>query len=301
MAEKLFPNILVIGGTGTQGGNAARELLKHGHRVRVLARNPESLAAKRLEQLGAEIVQGDLREQATLVSAMKDVTALFSAQYSDPNDTSIELRNAYNMVHVAKETGVRQIIHTSVIGSNIFPRWKKSPLLSNLWEIKYEVEEYIRQGGFQYWTILHPSFFMENFAEPLSKYMAPELKQGKLFGVLHPETPIKLNCGEDTARFARGGFENPGKFNAKDINIASEELSMDQVATQLSEKLGRKITYEEVTVEEGVKRGLWEGTAQSHHWMNEVPGFGFDLNETLSFDIPLKSFEQWITENKSSI
>ncbi len=299
MAEKSTPNILVIGGTGTQGGNAARELLKHGHSVRILTRNSESPAAKRLEQLGAEIVQGDLGEQATLIPAMKDITAIFSAQYADPNDTSIELRNAFNMVQVAKETGVRQIIHTSVIGTNIFPRWNKSPLLSQLWEIKYEVEEYIRNSGFHYWTILHPSFFMENFAEPLSKYMAPELKQGKLFGVLHPETLIKLNCGEDTARFAREGFEKPEKFHAKDINVASEELSMVQVAAQLSEQLGRKIVYEEVTVEEGVKRGLWDGTAQSHHWMNEVPGFGFDLRETLSFGIPLKTFKQWITENKS--
>lgn len=301
MTEKSTPYILVIGGTGTQGGNVARELLKHRHRVRVLSRNPESPAAKRLEQLGAEVVQADLGEQTTLASAMKDITAIFSAQYTDPNDTSTELRNAFNMVQVARETGIQQIIHTSVIGTNIFPRWNKSPLLSQLWEIKYEVEEYIRQGGFQYWTILHPSFFMENFAEPLSKYMAPEIKQGKLFGVLHPETLIKLNCGEDTARFARGGFENPVKFQAKDINIASEELSMDQVAAQLSEQLGRTIVYEEVTVEEGVKRGLWEGTAQSHHWMNEVPGFGFDLNETISYGIPLKPFDQWIRENKSSI
>lgn len=301
MNEKTAPLILIIGGTGTQGGNVARELLKHGHRVRVLSRTPESPAAEQLAQQGAEVVSGDLGDPVTLVPAMEGVSAMFSAQYSDPNDPSLELRHTFNMVRAAQETGVQQVIHTSVVGTHIFPRWDKSPILSQMWDNKYQVEEYIRNGGFQYWTILHPSWFMENLAEPLANIMAPELKYGKLFGVLHPDTPLKLNCGEDTARFARAGFENPEQFQAKDIHIAGEELSMVQIAAKISNVLGRTVSYEAVTTEEGIKRGLLEGTVQSHHWMNDVPGWGFDLNETKSYGIPLKSFEQWLKENSSRI
>jgi uncharacterized protein YbjT (DUF2867 family) len=301
MNEKLSPLILVVGGTGTQGGNVARELLKHGHRVRVLSRDPGSEAARLMAQKGAEIAKGDMRDPASLLPVMKDVTAIFSAQYADPNDPSLELHNTANMVEAARAAGVRQVIHTSVVGTNIFPRWDKSPMLSYMWEHKYAVEELIRQGGFAYWTILHPSWFMENLAEPLADFMAPELKHGKLFGVLYPDTPIKLNCGEDTALFARAGFEDPQRFHAKDINIAGEELSMAQIAAKLSEGLGRNIVYEEVTVEEGVRRGLLAGSAESHHWMNEVPGFGFAISETRSYGIPLKSLEQWIRENRSRL
>ncbi|NDV97640.1 NAD-dependent epimerase/dehydratase family protein [Dysgonomonas sp. 521] len=125
MALKTSPLILVIGGTGTQGGNAARELLKNGHRVRILTRNPESIAAKQMAEAGAEVVKGDMSYLQSLEPAMQDVTAIFSAQYADPNDPSIELRNASNMVLMAQKTGIQQIVHTSVIGSNIFPRWDK--------------------------------------------------------------------------------------------------------------------------------------------------------------------------------
>lgn len=301
MDNKSSSLILVVGGTGTQGGNVARELLKHGHRVRVLSRDPASPAAKQIAQQGAEVVKGDLGDPASLTPVMERVTAIFSAQYADPYDPSAELRNASNMVLAAQEAGVRQVIHTSVVGTNVFPRWDKSAILSQNWENKYQVEELIRHGGFEYWTILHPSWFMENLTEPLASLMAPELRRGKLFGVLYPDTLIKLNCGEDTARFARAGFENPEKFHGKDINIAGEELSMTQIAARLSEIAGRDIVYEEVSPEEAVRRGLLEGTAQSHHWMNEVPGFGFDLAETKAYGIPLKSFEKWINENRSRI
>ncbi len=301
MNRKSSSVILIVGGTGTQGGNVAKELLTYGHQVRILSRNPDSGTAKAMEQLGAEVMKGDLREPASLAPVMDGVKAIFSAQYSDPADPAIEVYNTRNMVKAAKEQGIEQIIHTSVAGTNIFPRWDKSPVLSRVWESKYQVEELIRHGGFSYWTILHPSWFMENFAEPLAQYMAPELKEGKLFGVLHPHTPIKLNCGEDSAKLARFGFENPEQFHAKDINIAAEELSMVQISGTLSNVLGRTIIYEEVPKEDAVKRGLWEGTAQSHQWMNEIPGFGFDLKETLSYGIPLKSFEQWVRENSGRI
>lgn len=299
--KKKQPLILIVGGTGTQGGNVARELLQHGHSVRVLTRNHTSSAAKQIEQLGAEIMQGDLGEPSSLIPVMKDVEAIFSAQYADPNDLSVEPRNTKNMVQAALNAGVQQVIHTSVIGTNIFPRWNKSQILSKVWESKYAAEEFIRQGGFSYWTILHPSFFMENFIEPLSTYMMPELKYGKLFGVLHPDTPIKLNCGQDTALFARAALENQKKFHAKDINIAADELSMAQIAAILSKILDKKVIYEEVDVPEGIQRGLFQGTVESHHWMNEVPGWGFELSETSTYGLPLKSFEQWLKENRNRL
>lgn len=296
-----MPLILVLGGTGTQGGNVARELLKHGHRVRVLSRDPDSMAARQVKELGAEVRQGDLANPDSLASVMEGVDAMFSVQYADPFDMSVEPRNAFNMAEAAKKAGIKQVVHTSVAGSDIFPRWNKSAMLTMYWEHKYYIEELVRKGGFTHWTILHPSYFMENFLEPLATYMAPELKNGKLVGALYPETPLKLNCGQDTATFARAAFENPEQFSGSDINIASDELSMAQIAATLSEALDKKIVYEQVNTEDGIKRGLLEGTLESHQWMNEVRGWGFDLNETKAFNLPTKSFVQWLQENKNKI
>ncbi|GIO16605.1 hypothetical protein J19TS2_61600 [Cohnella xylanilytica] len=290
--------ILVIGGTGTQGGNVARELLKHGHRVRILTRNPESAAAKAMAAKGAELIQGDLADPASLEPAMQNVSAIFSVQYADPYDQTVEPRNAANMVLAARKAGIEQVVHTSVAGSNLFPRWDKYKYLVQTWENKYEVEERIRNGGFRYWTILHPCWFMENFVEPLSAIMAPELKNGVLLGTMQGNTPLKLNSGEDTAKFARAAFENPQQFHAKDINVASDELSMTEIAETLSRVLDKKVVFETVGSEEARKRGMLEGTVYFMEWLEEVPGFGFNIEETRQHGVALTSFAEWVEENR---
>lgn len=290
--------ILVIGGTGTQGGNVARELLKHGHRVRILTRNPESAAAQAIAAKGAELIQGDLADAASLEPAMDNVSAIFSVQYADPYDQTVEPRNAANMVEAARKAGIEQVVHTSVAGSNVLPRWDKYKYLTQTWENKYEIEELIRNGGFQAWTILHPCWFMENFVEPNSAIMAPELKNGVLFGTLKGDTPLKLNSGEDTAKFARAAFENLQKFHGKDINVASDELSMTEIAQTLSRVLDKKVVFETVGDEETRKRGMLEGTVYFMEWLEEVPGYGFDIQETREYGIELKSFAEWVEENR---
>jgi uncharacterized protein YbjT (DUF2867 family) len=53
--------ILVFGATGAQGGSVARNLLDRGRfDVRAFTRNPDSPAAQKLRDLGAEVVKGDL-------------------------------------------------------------------------------------------------------------------------------------------------------------------------------------------------------------------------------------------------
>jgi uncharacterized protein YbjT (DUF2867 family) len=65
MSEASKP-IFVIGGTGRHGGTGAyvaRQLLKLGIPVRSLVRQIDD-RARALEELGAEVVVGDLRESA---------------------------------------------------------------------------------------------------------------------------------------------------------------------------------------------------------------------------------------------
>lgn len=298
MEQNETRTILVIGGTGTQGGNVARELLQNGHRVRILTRSPESAAAQAMAALGAEVIQGDLADPASLGPAMDQIAAIFSVQYADPYDQTIEPRNAANMVQAARDAGIEQVVHTSVAGSNYFPRWDKYEYLTRTWDNKYNIEELIRGGGFRYWTILHPCWFMENFTAPLSAIMAPELNKGVLFGTMHGDTPLKLNSGEDTARFARAAFDDPQKFHAKDINVASDELSMTEIAETLSRVLDKKVVFETVSREESQNRGMLEGTTYFMEWLEEFPGYGFDIQETRQYGVAMKSFAEWVEEKR---
>ena len=194
------------------------------------------------------------------------------------------------------------MVHTSVAGSNLFPRWNRYKVLAEYNEHKYQIEEFVRNGGFRYWTILHPCLFMENFEEESAKIMAPELKEGVLFGVLKPDTQIKWTCGDNTAQFARAVFESPEKFNRKDIDVAGDELSMSQAAQTLSRVLCKHVVYEAVSHEEAIRRGLMEGTVCGQEWMEAVtPSFGFDINKTRQYGVPLINLETWVATHREKI
>ncbi|HVL00703.1 MAG TPA: NmrA family NAD(P)-binding protein, partial [Dongiaceae bacterium] len=61
--------ILVTGATGAQGGALVRQLLQRGFSVRALTRNPNKPAGQALAVLGAEVVAGDLDNEASLEQA----------------------------------------------------------------------------------------------------------------------------------------------------------------------------------------------------------------------------------------
>lgn len=292
--------ILVIGGTGTQGGSVARELLSQGQKVRVLSRNTTSEAARIIAALGAEVVQGDMASPETLLPALENVTAVFSVQYADPADPMVEMNNASNLVSAAREAGVTQVIHTSAAGTDFFPKWDRFPDISWYLDHKYAVEELFRNGGFKYCTILHPCWFMENFTPPLSGLMAPQLKVGRLYGAVAPDALVKMNSGEDTARLAALAFENPEKFSGRDLNVASDELSWAEVADTLSKATGKNVNYQQVSRKEAVELGMLEGTLKAMEWIAET-GYGFDVQETVQHGVPLKTFSQWADENRHRI
>jgi uncharacterized protein YbjT (DUF2867 family) len=292
--------ILVLGGTGNQGGSVARELLRHGYRVRVLTRSPESDAAKRIENAGAEVVGGDLSDLASVERAAVGVDAAFSVQFADATDDTVEIRNALAFAEAISKAGVRQVVHTSVNGSDKFPRWGKYETQTRYMDRKYEIEELFRNGGFDSWTVLHPAYFFENFSERFAWFMNPELKDGVIFSAIYPQTRMDMTCSEDTASFARAAFDSPEAFNKKDINLASDSLTMGEVAEILSKVSGKTVRSLCVGAEEAIGRGLNPGTVEGHDMVNEI-GYQTDFELLKSYGIPLTSFETWAQRHKEEI
>ena len=68
---------LVTGATGFLGSAIARELLKDGRNIKLLARDNSDL--KNIKGLDAEIVIGDLRDRESLKSAFKGCSKLYHA------------------------------------------------------------------------------------------------------------------------------------------------------------------------------------------------------------------------------
>ena len=78
--------VLVTGGTGRIGGNLAKALIDRGYDVRVLAL-PGDKASEKVKNMGAEVVEGDLRSLDDCVAAVKGIDAIyhFCLLYTSPS------------------------------------------------------------------------------------------------------------------------------------------------------------------------------------------------------------------------
>jgi uncharacterized protein YbjT (DUF2867 family) len=137
--------ILVLGATGTTGGEVARQLIAAGEKPRLLVRSPEKA---REFQGKAEIVQGDLQRPESLAAGMKGVEKLYLVS---AGSEIAELEG--NTIDAAKRAGVGYVVKLSVIGA------EKPVLIFSKWHA--QAEQRLMDSGLQ-WTMLRPGNFMSN-------------------------------------------------------------------------------------------------------------------------------------------
>ena len=108
--------ILIIGGTGALGQATAKRLLNKGESVRIMTRVPERAAA--LQQAGAEVVQGDLLDKASLARACQGATKVLAAAHAIAGrgreaSKYVDLQGHIDLIDAAKSAGVEQFVYTS--------------------------------------------------------------------------------------------------------------------------------------------------------------------------------------------
>lgn len=114
--------ILVTGVSGFVGSAVALKLIAAGHRVRALVR--PSSPRRNLEGLDLEVVEGDLRDPASLDRALSGVGHLFhvAADYRlwarDPADiVRANVEGTHNVMTAAARAGVGRIVYTSSVAT----------------------------------------------------------------------------------------------------------------------------------------------------------------------------------------
>jgi uncharacterized protein YbjT (DUF2867 family) len=295
--------ILVTGATGTQGGATAHALLARGLRVRIFTRNPDSKGAKALIQAGAQLAIGDMGDPNSIDAAMSGVYGVFSVPLLDTTDNDLERKHSFALIQSALKAGVRHFVHTSVASTHLhksFPLWGTGYWWEKYWTDKWDIEEAVRNAGFEAWTVLKPTVFMANFAATKAAFLLPSLKHGKIASVWKANTPLHLISDDDIGEFACAAFQNPTKFNHKNIDLAGEILTTAQIAATLSKVLNKKVEVIELTTEEAVAQGLPLMLVRSSEWTNQV-GYYADIDALKSYGIPLHSFEQWIQKHLAEI
>ena len=265
--------ILVTGATGHQGGAVAGELLARGHRVRTMTRKPQGEAARALAGRGAEVVAGDLNDEASIEKALAGAWGAFAVQNTWEAGVEGEEEQGKRFAKAARKAGVQHYVYTSVASAD---RKTGIPHFEN----KYRVEETVRGLHFPFHVILRPVFFMENW---LSPWFKPSIDAGKLAVGIQPDTVLQQIAVADIGRYGLWAFENPEKLNRREIDIAGDALTMQQTAKAFSEAARRKVEFVQVPIEE-VRKGS-EDFALMLEWFDRV---GYDA------DIPANSRESGI-------
>jgi len=109
---------LVTGATGFIGGNLVQELLNQGYQVKTLVRKESD--RKNIEGLNVEIAWGDLRDKASLVSALESCNVLFHVAacyiFWTPDPRIIYEANVdgtENILAAALTKGIEKVVYTS--------------------------------------------------------------------------------------------------------------------------------------------------------------------------------------------
>jgi dihydroflavonol-4-reductase len=118
---------LVTGATGFLGSHVARALAGRGDSVRVLVRRSSDLRA--LEGFPAERFTGDLRDRASLDSALEGVRRVFhvAADYRlwarDPREIyDSNVTGTQNLLDAARHADVEKFVYTSTVATIAVPR-----------------------------------------------------------------------------------------------------------------------------------------------------------------------------------
>jgi Predicted nucleoside-diphosphate-sugar epimerases len=172
--------------------------------------------------------------------------------------------------------------------------------LVNYWNDKWEIEEIVRSAGFGSWTILRPTWVMENLAQPAAQFMFPQLKRGEIYTVLNADTRLDMIAADDIGAFARVALEDPARFNGKTIDLAGDSITMNEVASSLSSVLGKKVKSVFLHPSEAMAQGLHPNVVNSQDYRNKV-GFQVDIEELSHYGIPLTTFETWAQRNRLRI
>jgi uncharacterized protein YbjT (DUF2867 family) len=213
--------ILIVGASGRLGSVVAQGLLAQGKSVRAMTRTPFNLA--HLKQQGAEVVSGDLRNPASLLSACQGVEQVLAAAHAltgkgDNNPQTVDDAGHRQLIDAAKAAGVKHLIFISVLGA--------SPVASlEFFRIKYRTEEYLRASGLSF-TIIRPSAFMDLWAQLIGQ---PILEQGKttIFG--RGNNPVNFVAVEDVAHFVYTACKDPRACNRVIEVGGPENLTLNQM------------------------------------------------------------------------
>jgi uncharacterized protein YbjT (DUF2867 family) len=282
MPSKNSKTILVTGATGKQGGAVLRHARQANFTVRAFTRDPNAPNARGLVGRGTEVVGGNLNDPSSISRALDGAWGVFSVQALSDDGVEGEVRQGINVADAAKRSRISHLVYSSVASAD---RHTGIPHF----ESKFRIEEHIRGTGLS-WTIIRPVFFMENWLG-----MRDSIEAGEIALPLEPSVRMNLVAVDDIGGFATLAFLHPGKWQGKVMEIAGDELTLEELAARFGAMIGREVRYRQVPWDEFEQKAGREMTLM-YRWFQDH-GYQVSIPDARREYPALTSFEKWLRAN----
>ncbi len=313
MAEKKI--IAVVGATGAQGGGLVRAILSDpngGFAARAITRDVNSESAKKLARLGAEVVAGDVDDEASLQRAFQGAYGVYCVTFYWAHfSPEKELAHATAMAKAARAAGVAHVIWSTLEDTR---KWvpltdKRMPTLMGKYKVphfdaKGEANEVFTKLGLPV-TFLLTSFYWDNF---IQFGMGPKKGPDGKLAITFPMGDRKLPgmAAEDIGACAYGVFKNGRAYIGKTVGIAGGHLSGTQMAASFANALGQDVRYNDVPPD--VYRGFGfpgaDDLGNMFQFKRDFEDYycgARSLGVSRSLNPGLQTFDAWLAKNKDRI
>lgn len=250
--------VLVVGATGSVGGQVVDRLLAKGKKVRAVVRPASD--ARKLEAKGVEIVRGDMLDLDSLVVAMTGTAAVITtaAGYTGKNKNAheIDTRGNANLAVAASKAGVPRFVLTSILTSD------QTPNVPHFWHKKL-AEDKLEGLGVPF-VALRPGAFFDQIAQ----IGGDPFEKGRIIWLGSKSVPLTFVLSSDLATYLA---------EAVDADIADGEridlgwtrpISMREGADLASRLANKKISV--VSVPTGLLRGVGKLAGKSAPRMSDM-------------------------------
>lgn len=313
MSEKKI--IAVIGATGAQGGSLARAIMNDPageFSVRAVTRDPNAEKARRLFSAGAEVVQADLDDKASLVRAFQGAYGAFCiTNFWEHFSPEKEIEQARNMADAARQAGVKHTIWSSLDDTRkLVPLSDdRMPTLMGRFKVphfdaKGEADRFFLDGNMPA-TVVYTVFYWDNL---IYFGLGPRRGQDGKLAITFPMGDKKLPgiAAEDIGRAVYGIFKAGQKYIGKTIGIAGEHLTGKEMAEALSTVAGEAVVYNDVPPEVYRSFGFpgAEDMGNMFQFKRDFEAYytqSRDIELTRSLNPELMSFRQWLEINGQRI
>lgn len=212
-------SVLVTGATGNVGSEVVRALLARGATVKATRRT----AGDAPDSPGNVSARFDFGDASTYGPALDGVERVFLMR--PPHMSKAKAFRPF--IDAMTQSGIRQVVFLSVQGAG-----------RNIVVPHHGIERLLKKSGLT-WTILRPSFFMQN----LSTTHLADIKDRDVIYVPAGRGRTNFIDVADIAEAAAACLTSPGhECRAYEIT-GTESLTYDEVAAVLSKACGRLITY----------------------------------------------------------